>query len=84
MDYIIAAVVRLVWSLTIGLVFFALGTVLFVLLDIFMPQSDRSYKCLNLLYKWGSCHWFNRIRFGLETDDFDVVVEKRRPGGAKK
>lgn len=78
MGYVIAVVVRLIWSLSVGLLLFALGTVLFVLLDIFRPQSDSGYKCLNALYKWGSCHWFKGIRFGLETDDFDVVVEKRR------
>lgn len=71
-----AAIVRLAWSMTIGLVLFSIGTVLFVIFDILFPESALSYKVLTNTYKWGSCHWFKRLK--LETDEYSVEVEKRR------
>jgi hypothetical protein len=84
MGYVISILVRLIWSLSIGLVFFVLGTLLFLILDIFFPASDASYKWLTGFYKWGSCHWFKGIRFGVETDDYDVKVAKVRKPGAQQ
>lgn len=71
-----AIIVRLAWSLTIGLVLFSIGTVLFLFFDILFPESSFSYKILTNTYKWGSCHWFKRLK--LETDEYSVEVEKRR------
>lgn len=62
--------------MTIGLPFFALGLVFFLLLDIFFPASDRGYKVLNSMYKLGSLGAFKGVR--LEKDDYVVVVEKKR------
>lgn len=76
MMYLFAVVFRLIWSLTIGLVFFLVGLVLFILLDILMPNSNKGYIVLNNMYKWGSCYWFKGLR--METDDFDVDVSKKR------
>ena len=74
--YLIAVVFRLLWSVTIGLPIFALGLVLFLLLDILAPSSDRGYKVLNTFYKIGSCYWFKALR--MEKDDFDIEVKKKR------
>ena len=71
-----AIAVRLIWSFTIGPLFFLTGTILFVLTDILAPKSDTSYKILTNMHKWGSCHWFKRLR--LETDDYKIDVAKRR------
>lgn len=68
--------IRLAWSLTIGLLFFSIGTVLFILFDVLFPESAISYKVLTNTYKWGSCHWFKRLK--LETDEYSVEVEKKR------
>ena len=67
---------RSVWSCTIGLLFFALGLVLFLLLDILMPSSDRGYRVLNSMYKVGSLGMFKGLK--VEKDDFDIIFEKRR------
>lgn len=74
--FIIAIVIRLAWSLTIGLVFFASGLLLFILLDIFAPHSNSGYKVLNIMYKIGSLGVFKGLR--LEQDNFDINVEKKR------
>lgn len=74
--YLFAIFFRLFWSLTIGLVFFAAGLVLFLFLDILVPNSSRGYVVLNNMYKWGSCYWFKGLR--MERDDFDVDVKKKR------
>ena len=72
----IAIIVRLVWSLTIGFIFFLIGTIAFIVLDILFPKYSVSYKVLTTMYKWGSCHWFKRLR--LEVDEYSVQVEKKR------
>lgn len=74
--YIFSVIFRLIFSLTIGLAFFVTGLVLFLLLDIFRPESDAGYVALNKLYKWGSCYWFKGLK--METDEFDVSVKKER------
>lgn len=74
--YVLSIIIRLVWSFTIGVFFFAIGLVLFLLLDILMPSSDRGYRVLNTMCKIGSMGWFKGLR--LEKDDFDINVEKRR------
>lgn len=74
--YAITIVIRLIWSITIGLVFFAIGLVLFLLFDILMPSSDRGYKILNYMYKLGSLGAFKGLR--MEKDQFDINVEKKR------
>jgi hypothetical protein len=74
--YLFSVVFRLLWSLTIGLVFFLVGLILFLILDILMPNSDRGYRVLNNTYKWGSCYWFKGLK--MVTDDFDVDVSKKR------
>ena len=76
MMYLFAVVFRLLWSLTIGLVFFLVGLILFLLLDILMPNSNKGYVILNNMYKRGSCYWFKGLR--METDDFEVDVSKKR------
>jgi len=79
LGYFISIVVRLVWSLTLGVfIFFPIGLILFLLLDIFMPEKDIGYRTLVNTYKWGSCHWFKGVRFQMETDDYNVRVEKER------
>lgn len=74
--FIFSVIFRLLWSLTIGLPFFAVGLILFLLLDILSPKSDRGYKTLNNMYKWGSCYWFKGLR--MEKDGFEIDVSKRR------
>ena len=76
MMYVISVVIRLALSLTIGLPFFVIGSVLFLLLDILFPSSDKVYKALNLFFKWGSFYWFKGLR--METDSYDISVSKRR------
>lgn len=72
----IAIIIRLIWSLTIGFVFFFIGTIIFIILDVLFPKYSVSYKVLTNMYKWGSCHWFKRLR--LEVDEYKLEVEKRR------
>ena len=76
MGYAIAVLVRLLWSLTIGLLFFLIGLVLFLILDIFLPSKDTGYRVLTKLFQWGSCYWFKGIK--VQTDDYDIEVGKRR------
>ena len=79
LGYFISIVVRLVWSLTLGaFLLFPLGLILFLILDIFMPNSNSGYRTLVNMCKWGSCHWFKGVNFQMETDDFNVRVEKER------
>jgi hypothetical protein len=66
----------LAWSLTIGLAFFLAGLVLFLFLDILLPNSDRGYRVLNALYKIGSLGSFKGLR--MEKDEFDISVQKKR------
>lgn len=73
---VISILVRACWSFTIGMVFFTVGLVLFIIIDIIYPKSNRSYEILTTLYKWGSCHWFKQLK--LETEDFDIQVKKSR------
>jgi hypothetical protein len=74
--FIFSIIFRLLWSVTIGLPFFVVGLILFLLFDIFSPKSDRGYKILNTMYKWGSCYWFKGLR--MEKDEFEIDVTKRR------
>jgi hypothetical protein len=74
--FMVTALIRLIWSLTIGLVFFILGLVLFLLFDIFKPSSDVGYRILNSMYKFGSLGVFKGLR--MVQDQFDIRVEKRR------
>ncbi len=76
MMYLISVAIRLALSLTVGLPFFIFGSVLFLLLDILFPNSDKGYQALNLLFKWGSFYWFKGLR--METDSYDISVSKRR------
>ena len=80
MGYIISIIARLIWSLTLGLfLFFPLGICLFVIEDIFWPESDLGYRTLVNMCKWGSCHWFKGMKFHMETDDYEIRVQKDRP-----
>lgn len=74
--YFITVLIRLAWSLTIGLAFFLAGLVLFLFLDILLPNSDRGYRVLNALYKIGSLGSFKGLR--MEKDEFDISVQKKR------
>jgi hypothetical protein len=74
--FIMTAIIRLIWSLTVGLCFFAIGLILFVLFDIFKPSSDVGYRILNAMYKFGSLGVFKGLR--MVHDEFDIRVEKRR------
>lgn len=74
--YLLSIIFRAAWSVTIGLPFFVLGLVIFLLLDILFPTSDKGYKVLNAMYKLGSLGAFKGVR--LEKDDYVVVVEKKR------
>lgn len=74
--YLLTVIIRVAWSLTIGLGFFAIGLLLFLLFDILMPHSDRGYRILNFMYKIGSLGSFKGIR--MEQDNFNITVEKRR------
>ena len=74
--FIFSVVFRLLWSATIGLPFFIIGLILFLFFDILFPKSDRGYKLLNAMYKWGSCYWFKGLR--MEKDKFEIDVTKRR------
>lgn len=77
--YFVSIIVRLVWSMTLGLFFFfPIGLLLFVIEDIFWPESDIGYRTLVNMYKWGSCHWFKGMKFQMETDDYTVRVQKER------
>ncbi|GLO46536.1 hypothetical protein PPUN109347_30990 [Pseudomonas putida] len=74
--FIITALIRLIWSLTVGMFFFALGLILFLIFDIFKPSSDLGYRILNSMYKFGSLGVFKGLR--MVQDQFDIRVEKRR------
>lgn len=74
--YVLTIIIRLAWSISIGMIFFAIGLILFVLLDVLMPSSDKGYKALNYMYKYGSLGVFKGLR--LEQDNFAVNVEKKR------
>ena len=74
--FLLSVIFRLLWSVTIGLPFFAVGLLLFLLFDILSPNSDRGYKILNTTFKWGSCYWFKGLR--MEKDEFDIEVSKKR------
>lgn len=77
--FVFSVIFRLLWSLTIGLPFFILGLILFLLLDILSPKSDRGYRILNSMYKWGSCYWFKGLK--MEKDEFEINVSKSRKVG---
>lgn len=74
--FIITAVIRFAWSLTVGLLFFVVGLVLFLIFDILKPSSDLGYRILNAMFKFGSLGVFKGLR--MEQDQFDIRVEKRR------
>ena len=74
--HVISIIIRFTFSLTIGLVFFALGLIAFLLLDILMPKSNRGYVYLTNMCKWGSLYWFKGLR--MERDDYDLSVVKKR------
>ena len=74
--YLISVIIRLAWSLTIGLFFFGIGLALFLLFDILSPNSDKGYKVLNSMYKIGSLGAFKGLR--MEKDDFNISVQKTR------
>lgn len=74
--FLLSIVIRLVFSLTIGLPFFFLGWALFLISDILFPKSDRGYRILNTFFKWGSLYWFKGLK--METDSYDIAVSKRR------
>lgn len=76
--YLFTVIIRLLWSLSIGLAFFAIGLVFFLLFDILAPKSTRGYKILNYMYKHGSLGSFKGLR--VEQDEYDIDVEKRRQG----
>lgn len=75
--FIFSILFRSLWSLTIGIPIFFVGLVLFLFLDILLPKSDKGYRVLNAMYKWGSCYWFKGIR--MDKDDFEIEVSKKRP-----
>ncbi len=81
---LLVIIVRIIWSLSIGLIFFILGLIGFLVLDIFSPKTSTGYKFLNQMYKWGSLGGLKGFRFrvdvdmGLEPDDFVIDVEKKR------
>jgi hypothetical protein len=77
MGYLIAVLVRLLWSLTIGLPFFLIGFVSFLILDIFFPDRNTGFRVLTKIFQWGSCYWFKGIK--LVPDEYEVEVEKKRP-----
>lgn len=79
--FVFSVIFRLLWSITIGLLFFILGLIFFLLLDILSPRSDRGYRILNTMYKWGSCYWFKGLR--MEKDEFEINVSKSRNRDAK-
>ncbi len=74
--YLVSVVVRLIWSLTIGLPFFIVGLILFLILDIFSPQSEAGHTALANMYSWGSCYWFKGLR--METENYTLQVKKKR------
>lgn len=79
MMYVVSVLVRLIWSLTVGLIFFFAGWLLFLFFEIFDPKSDTGYKWLVKLFKWGTLHWFKgvEIRLVADIDDYEVDVKKR-------
>jgi hypothetical protein len=74
--FLFAIILRLAFSLTIGIPFFLIGWVLFLVADILFPQSDKGYKILNTCFKWGSFYWFKGLK--METDKYDISVSKKR------
>ncbi|NLN93481.1 MAG: hypothetical protein GX130_09280 [Candidatus Hydrogenedens sp.] len=82
--HIVVVLIRTVWSLSIGLVFFVIGTVLYVMLDILYPKKDYGAKMLTKLYEIGSLAWLARINFGIKVSfgvggsDLETVVTKRK------
>jgi len=77
--FVFSVIFRLLWSITIGLPFFIIGLIFFLLFDILSPKSDRGYRILNLMYKWGSCYWFKGLK--MEKDEFEINVSKNRKVG---
>jgi hypothetical protein len=78
LTYLFQVVLRLAWSFTIGIPFFVLGILAFIVLDILFPEGSYGYVVLNKMAKWGSCYWFRGIKLDFQTDDFEVAVEKQR------
>jgi len=76
--YVISVIVRTLWSLSIGMVFFLIGIILFLMLEILFPETNKGIVILNKMFLWGSLYWFRGIKFQLEQDDYDMVVEKRK------
>lgn len=78
--YLIRIIVRCAWTLAIGWCFFAIGTFLFVLQDVLLPNSSSGYRTLNFMYKVGSLGVFKGVRFNVqfEQDEFEVKVSKTR------
>lgn len=76
--YALTIAIRLAWSLSIGIVFFVVGLIFFLIFDILMPNSDKGYKFLNYMYKIGSLGSFKGLKMHLEQDNFAVSVEKKR------
>lgn len=79
MMYIVSVIVRLFWSLTVGWIFFFLGLILFLMFEIFDPKSDKGYKWLVKMFKYGTLHWFKGIEFKVvaSVGDYEVDVKKR-------
>jgi len=75
--YFISVIVRLLWSLSIGLVFFAVGIITFLVLDIFFPESDKGYKWLNRTFQLGSMYWFRGLVIKTKQADFDIEIQKK-------
>ena len=68
-------ILRLAWVLTVGIfIMFPIGTLIFIITDLFFPKSNKSYSALVTSYKWGSCHWFKGISLSMQTDDYEVEV----------
>ena len=69
-------ILRLVWVLTVGIfIMFPLGTLAFIVIDLFFPKSNKSYGALVTAFKG--------IHFSMQTDDYDVDViirEEARQG----
>lgn len=75
--YTVSVIVRLVWSLTLGLfLFFPLGIIFFVIIDVFFPESDKGYNMLTKMFQWGSCYWFRGIEFKLKQEEYELDVKK--------
>ncbi len=77
-------IIRIAWSISIGLIFFFLGTILYIIFDISYPQKEYGAKILTRFYEVGSLARLSRLKLDIklsldvEGSDLETVVTKQK------